>query len=495
MLKSKNEKNNSYHEVILINKNQQNQNEILNISNSVKLAKLNKNLKLEIFDFLRINEVFSSIINLNKAIRENIKHKIFFQLFFNYYKYFLEIIDFNEKNNEKFNVFDESINKINDLKVYLLIMKFKKLNNLSIKGNFILKIGNFDGYLVSQFIREEKVKLKELTICIDFFEQDRKILNEFFNLLKLKSSINKIRLSSRSEKIVYINNQINSNKNFKNFHDVNTLKGSEISNNFEKYYLLNLCESIKNYKSIISLRFSDIKLNEEFHNINAVGKLLSLNICLIKLDLSNNNLGGNIHLIKSLFLGLIENKNIKKLNLRNIDLGKYEQNILYLINFMKSNSSLYKLDLGSNNLNNINVNLKKLFEVLSFENKDKINNIKNLDLSNNNLGNIKENINYISYTIIKNDILKNFNLSGNSIGYFKESFEIIINAVLKNKTLQKINFSKNLLNSKNTNTDDIIKLLINNNKIKKFNIKDNSIRIISFEDSINSKLIKDDFFI
>lgn len=103
---------------------------------SQKFTKLNKNLKLEIFDFLQIKEIFETSLNLNRLTRKNILEKRMFKMLLTNYKTLLLKVNFQEKENISFyEFFNEKRIKTIDIIVYFLIKRFKDINFLRIDGN------------------------------------------------------------------------------------------------------------------------------------------------------------------------------------------------------------------------------------------------------------------------------------------------------------------------------------------------------------------------
>ncbi len=340
-----------------------------------------------------------------------------------------------------------------------------------------------------------------MNISIEIFNEALELFSFLCNSILNNKTIKsiKIEFNNKNKCDLY-----NCYKNFTSF--FHTLKNNkeilklDLSNNTffdnDMYSDSHLLKLFNNIKFIKSLKVPQIKLDNSIEKVKKICSFLSINKSLLRLDLSGNNLGTNPDNINFLCQGLSDNKIIQKLNLNNNLLGKYEQNLIYISNFLASNSSITKFDISFNILFQIKENMGKFFDkFINNEKKNSINIIKNLDISNNSIGLVYGNIDLISKVFSNNKNLKNINLSKNSIGHFKESFKNIANSILCNNYIQKINLSDNLLNSDPRNIEMIFKIIKNKNNIKKFKAKGNILRIVNFDESINSRLIYDDFFI
>lgn len=290
----------------------------MNKSKKNSFNELNKNLKKEIFLFIKPNQIIKNLMTINKLFYSTVKELKWFQM----------ICD-----NINIEFYHEPSLDFSDMKEI-----FKILTNIV------------------------ETEFYAIAICAYFSLR-------IFNHQKEKFISYNRHLSNKEQNIFYLSEILT----FSTTIQEHNLHSNELGLNKKGMYYIT--EALKKNTSIQYLNLSKNNLGKDRVCMFYLKKALEINTSIKNLDLSSNELGNDDVIIFYLKEALEINKSIIQLNLCNNDLSTNENNMAYLKEAFQINQSILYLNLGYNNFfeNEISMfYLKKAFK--------KNNSIKNLFL-------------------------------------------------------------------------------------------------------------------
>ena len=338
------------------------------------------NLSL-LFKFINLND-FPSIDIIKSKLCEKYKH------YFKDENYLLDLVNKNDKVNEKLNS---------------NLLKHKEISVSHIKELV---------YLCKNKIFSGKIVHKDYQIY-----NFKKFYIEYLNLekLDLESSYNFINNLDSQDTIDHLTNSIKYRQS--------PLKSFSIDTNINgkiNFPLTKLIQCILLYNSELSyFSLTDASLiNKQFLQVIKLVNFSSLEI----LDLSNNKLGdANINLLSE---ALKFNDSLKILYLSNNDITSAGGS--YLSEVFKDNKSIEKLNLGGNKISD--TGLSKMITSISMNN-----NIKLIDISDNKISH-KDLLYLSNHLVMKNQTIHILNLSFNK--FDAESVNLLGLSLKNNNTLK-----------------------------------------------------------